>query len=355
MRLATAPRQRQSSRIADATIANALAIGSIVDVAERAGVAWDARKTRPSRGEYWACCPFHAEKSASFHVVDRGADSFFKCFGCGERGDAIALARKLHRVGFRDAVRIVGGELEVEPDPALMEAREQRRRELEAERQREQFMRRASAQAIYYAAGVHAAGTLGELYLRKARAIRAALGAAELRFHPRAPLSPYAPEKAGRCPAIVAAIRNSAGEHIGAHCTFIRKDGAGKADLPHLRGSRMVVGEHVGGFIRLGRVVDAAVIGEGIETALSASDACGLPALAAINAANMAAVVLPERVKRVVIAHDRDAKGAGELAANALAERLWASGVGVELLPPPEGFKDWNDAAQAGAFPRRES
>ncbi len=34
-------------------------------------VQFDRRKSSPSRGEFWACCPFHAEKSPSFHVLDR--------------------------------------------------------------------------------------------------------------------------------------------------------------------------------------------------------------------------------------------------------------------------------------------
>jgi phage/plasmid primase-like uncharacterized protein len=348
MRLANAKRER--SRLSDAQIANALALGSIVEIAERGGVVWDPRKTRPANGDYWALCPFHAEKSASFHVVERRAQSFFKCMGCDEKGDALALAQKLFRVGFRDAVRLVGGDLDAEPDPELIAAREQVRRELEAKAEQERKTRRAAAEAVFYAAGVHVAGTLGEVYLRRARSIAAPLGAADLRFHARAPLSPYEPAKAGRCPAIVARILSADGEHIGSHLTFLRADGSGKADLPHLDGSRLICGEHRGGFIRLGHVSDAAVVGEGIETTLSASEACGVPGLAAINAANMRALILPAKVRRVIIAHDRDAKGVGQLSAEALAERLWSEGREVEMLPPPESFKDWNAAAMAGAL-----
>jgi len=348
MKLAT--KQRDAARFTDAQIADARrAAGErIVSLAERGGVEWAKGKARPAAGDYWACCPFHAEKTASFHVDERRA--FFNCFGCGEKGDALALLQKLHRCSFREAVAMVLGGEYAEPSPELREHIEQQRREREAMAAQERVSKRAAAEAVYFAAGVHVAGTLGEIYLRRARAIKAALGFADLRFHSRAPLSPYDHAKAGRCPAMVARIRNAAGEHIGSHLTFLRADGMAKADLPHLKGSRLICGEHIGGFIRLGRVADAVVIGEGIETTLSASESCGLPGLAAINSANLRAIQLPASVRRVVIAYDRDAKGVGELSANALAERLWTEGRAPELLDPPEGCKDWNDAAQAGAL-----
>lgn len=322
--------------------------------AERCGVTWDARRSRPASGDYWARCPFHQEKTASFHVIDRPGHAYFRCHGCGEKGDAIKLVRLLTGVGFREAVDILAGDLDFEPSPELIEAREQMRREVEAEAERQRVTRRAAAVALYYAAGVHIAGTIGETYLRR-RAIAGRLGSAELRFHTQAPLSPYEPPKSTRRPAIVAPIRNAAGEHIGTHCTFLVADGSAKASLPHLPGSRLVVGEHVGAFIRLGRLAPAMVVAEGIETALSASEACGLPALACINAPNMRALVLPSTVQRLVIAFDRDAHGVGEMSAEVLAQRLSADGVAVEMFAPPEGFADWNDAARAGGLPRMEA
>jgi phage/plasmid primase-like uncharacterized protein len=323
---------------------------SIVEIAERYGVEIDRRKSKPASGDFWARCCFHEERSASLHLKERGAESWFKCFGCGEGGDLITFHRKLTGGSFRAAVEAIGGGAHVEPDPELLAAREQAKREREAEAARQRLVRRASAQALYYSAGVHVSGTPGEAYMRGPRNIGAALGGAELRFHPRAPLSPYEPHKAGRCAAIVAPIRDAAGEQIGAHVTFIKADGSGKQCFDHLGGdARMIVGDHVGGFIRLGRVRDECVIGEGWESALSASEACGLPALASINAANMRALVLPASVRRVVIAYDRGA--VGELSAEALAERLTAAGLAVEMFGPPEGCGDWNDAAQAS---RRE-
>ncbi len=353
MNLALAPQRFSASQIAAAKAA-----GSIVAVAERGGIQMDLRKSRPSKGDYWALCPFHAERTPSLHIVERGGQGWFKCHGCGEAGDGIALAQRLFACGFPEALRILGGDVEVEPSAELLEHIAQRRREREAESERERVVRRAAAVAIWEAAEP-IAGTPAAHYLRHARKITAPLGGAELRFHPRAPLSPYDPPKAGRCAAMLAAIRYAEGEHIGTHATFIKSDGSAKATLAHLPGSRLICGDHVGGFIRLGHVRDSAVAGEGIETTLSASEACSLPGLAAINAPNLAALILPKKIRRVVIAHDVDPKGkdgkrgeAGQLAGLALAERLWAVGLQVEMLPPPEGFNDWNAAAQATPMAR---
>ena len=43
---------------------------SIAQVAGRK-VSWDQKKTNINKGDYWAPCPFHQEKTASFHVDDK--------------------------------------------------------------------------------------------------------------------------------------------------------------------------------------------------------------------------------------------------------------------------------------------
>src|SRR5262245_44861708 len=52
---------------------------------------------------YKGLCPFHGEKTPSFHVNrDRG---FFHCFGCGAGGDVITFLERLEKVSFVDAVK----------------------------------------------------------------------------------------------------------------------------------------------------------------------------------------------------------------------------------------------------------
>ncbi len=88
-----------------------------VSIADYAGrkLTWDKRKSRPAAGDYWACCPFHNEKSASFHVLD--GKGIFNCFGCSEKGDVFGLAMRLEGVSFPEAVQRIA-ELAGVPLPA---------------------------------------------------------------------------------------------------------------------------------------------------------------------------------------------------------------------------------------------
>src|SRR5713226_4302333 len=54
---------------------------------------------------YKGNCPFHNEKTPSFHVhPDKG---FFHCFGCGAGGDVFKFLELHEKVGFQDAVRML--------------------------------------------------------------------------------------------------------------------------------------------------------------------------------------------------------------------------------------------------------
>lgn len=67
-----------------------------------ARVSFDPRKSNPRRRDYWACCPFHGEKTPSFHVDD--AKGFYHCFGCGVSGDAIGFTMAIDNLSFVEAV-----------------------------------------------------------------------------------------------------------------------------------------------------------------------------------------------------------------------------------------------------------
>ncbi len=71
-------------------------------------VMWDMRKSNQGKGDMWAPCPFHQEKTASFHVDDR--KGFYYCFGCHAKGDAITFVKETENVSFMEAVEILARE-----------------------------------------------------------------------------------------------------------------------------------------------------------------------------------------------------------------------------------------------------
>ncbi len=56
-------------------------------------------------GNYWACCPFHHEKTPSFAVNE--GEQFYHCFGCQESGDVIKFVQEIESTDFMGAVRIL--------------------------------------------------------------------------------------------------------------------------------------------------------------------------------------------------------------------------------------------------------
>jgi DNA primase len=88
-------------RFSDDFLRRVREMASIADYAGRR-LTWDRRKSQPAKGEYWACCPFHNEKSPSFHVLD--GKGVYHCFGCQESGSVIDLAMRLDGLSFPEAV-----------------------------------------------------------------------------------------------------------------------------------------------------------------------------------------------------------------------------------------------------------
>jgi DNA primase len=86
-------------------------------------VIWDKRKSQPGRGDFWACCPFHGEKTPSFHADDRRG--IYHCFGCGATGDHFRFLTEKTGMGFPEAVERLAGMAGV-PLPARDEREEER-------------------------------------------------------------------------------------------------------------------------------------------------------------------------------------------------------------------------------------
>ncbi|KKC37338.1 DNA primase [Devosia epidermidihirudinis] len=90
-------------------------------------VLWDKRKSQPAKGDMWACCPFHGEKSPSFHADDRRG--IYHCFGCGVSGDHFRFLTEKAGMSFPEAVEKLAGMAGVP-----MPARDERQEKREAER-----------------------------------------------------------------------------------------------------------------------------------------------------------------------------------------------------------------------------
>lgn len=75
-----------------------------VDIVDLIGKHVDLRR---SGKQYKGLCPFHQERTPSFYVDPHRRS--FKCFGCGEWGDAISFVRKVEGKGFTEAVRGLAG------------------------------------------------------------------------------------------------------------------------------------------------------------------------------------------------------------------------------------------------------
>lgn len=79
----------------------------IADVVGRA-VTWDRRKSTPAKGDYWACCPFHGEKTPSFHADNRRGR--YHCFGCQASGDIFTFLVEKEGLSFPEAVERLAAE-----------------------------------------------------------------------------------------------------------------------------------------------------------------------------------------------------------------------------------------------------
>ena len=179
-------------------------------------------------------------------------------------------------------------------------------------------------------------GTIAEAYLRK-RGITALHETTALRFHARCYYRPHADAPTEAWPALIAAVTDLAGRITGAHRTWLDRSGNDKApvDTP-----RRAMGQLLGHGVRFAIVTDVTAAGEGIETMLALRSVLAhLPSVAALSAAHLGALHLPEGLKRLYIACDNDRAGLD--AGLALAARAISQGIAARLLVP-DG-KDFND------------
>jgi len=98
---------------------------------------------RKSGATWKGLCPFHGEKTPSFHV--NGEKGFFHCFGCSVGGDVIKFVELYDKVGFPDAVRQLAARAGI-PVPEAEDAKEDR----ESSREREALLKAHEVAAAWF-------------------------------------------------------------------------------------------------------------------------------------------------------------------------------------------------------------
>jgi putative DNA primase/helicase len=161
-----------------------------------------------------------------------------------------------------------------------------------------------------------------------------------LRLHPALPYW-HGAAKLGTFPAMVAPVVAPDGRIVALHRTYLTEDGH-KADLPSPKKLSGAAGPLAGACIPLHKPTRGCIgIAEGIETALAAFMASGVPTVAAYCAGNLAHWRWPACVQRIVIFADHDK--AGRQAAHMLRARALTARLRCEVLTPSTDGADWCD------------
>lgn len=262
-----------------------------------------------------ACCPFHADRSPSFTIFDRGKR--FQCFGCGAQGDVLDFLQLLHGVGLRDAAAMLaGGEL---PTVDLVQLPDN-----------DTGDRLDEARAIWRAA-VPAPGSLAETYLRSRGLdlpVPESVRFARLRYG----------SKGKEHPCLVAAVAGPDNRLCGIQRTYLAPDGLAKADVPK---AKLSLGRVRCGAIRLAPAAGELVVAEGLEDGLTLQQELGRAVWVSAGSSMLPSMRFPAIVRRVSVGGDNDTAGraAAENAARAFAER----GLLARVFYPQADFKDFND------------
>ncbi|PYG32401.1 CHC2 zinc finger domain-containing protein [Pelagimonas varians] len=249
-------------------------------------VEWDARKSQPAKGDYWAPCPFHGERSPSFHVTEpKGTGGQFYCFGCQAKGSVIDFLMQRDGLSFTAAVRALADSENIDrtADPARIAAfkAKSEARQRQAERAAAELADRGVTKAhnVWRASVANHPDLMAYL---EGRGIRIeAIGGlpATLRYHADLPCYDGADENGRaklihRGPAMVAFIGRQ--KLIGVHRTWFNAADPrkGRAHTPdgHKVPKKMLgrTGEIFGNPVVLSKpYCPRVVVGEGIETTLA--------------------------------------------------------------------------------------
>lgn len=283
-------------------------------------------------GGYWLVGDVRNTPGRSMYVrlkdTPKGPAGKWTDAATGEHGDLLDIIREsCGLIDFKDVADEARTFLSMPPSEP--EAREPKRRSSAPHGSPEAARRLIRmSQPIF--------GTLVQAYLRE-RGIQDLRGTGSLHYHPRCYYRPDEHSPTETWPAMIAAVTDVDGKITGAHRTWLdprRRDKA-PIDTP-----KRAMGSLLGNAVRFGTGSEVMAAGEGIETVLSLRQILpGMPMLAALSAAHLAAILFPDTLQRLYIVRDNDP--AGDEARDILIERANAAGIEAIVISPELG--DFNE------------
>ena len=285
-------------------------------------------------------CPAHDDKTPSLHVTARDGKVLVKCHaGCSQDAVIGALkSRNLWPTHERKERQISSRQ---EDDD------EERREKIERQRKAREIWREArdiddDARAYFKGRGIEAVPANARYLTRQeARKLTGKLFAAIVM-----------PIVKPRDLTSIGFPKHDAKDRVGVQLTFLTRDETANARGRDGKSLRKAFGLVAGGFIPLAESDPDGplLVGEGVETVLSAMQVADLPGIAARSAGNMAKIDLPPSSEIIILA-DRDENGTGLKSAKEAARRWTSAGRVVRIALPPKGCSDFNDALRAGIDP----
>lgn len=127
----------------------------------------------PKGGSLWGCCPFHNEKTPSFHVMPD--KQFYHCFGCKKGGGVVNFIMEMENLSYPDAIRFLARRANLPVPEEVRDGTEQlRRRMLELNRDAARWY----YQTLQEPAGQAVQDYLQRRQIRRSVAVRFGMGAA---------------------------------------------------------------------------------------------------------------------------------------------------------------------------------
>jgi hypothetical protein len=286
-------------------------------------------------GRYWLVGDVHGTPGRSLYLLlsssgdARGRAGKWTDAASGEHGDLLdVIAASCGHTDMRDTLAEARRFLSMPvPEPTGSPS----------PRPRKASMGTPAAARRLWAASKPIAGTLAAAYLAS-RGIGIDPGSNSIRYHPRCyyrASSDDAPDVRSAWPTMIAAVTDEAGEITGVHRTWLDPAG-GKAPVAF---PRRAMGNLLGHGVRFGAAGQVMAAGEGLETILSLRELMpGMPMIAGLSAAHLAAISFPAPLRRLYVARDDDA--AGSEAMKTLTER--AERLGIAIVPLDSRLDDFN-------------